>query len=423
MTFKEKIKPFIPMLPGIRHGFYCGNNSLSDIFILIKYICINSINNNILGKFEKLFCKLSKSKFSVSFGSGRMALFSILKSMKLKKGDEIILPAFTCSVVPNAIIYAGAKPIYVDINFKDFNLDTNLIEKKITKKTIAIYAQHTFGVESNMFEINKIAKKYKLKIIEDNAHYIPNKKSKFNSYASFYSLDHSKVINSFMGGVVSTNSFSVYKKLKKTQDISMELGIFSQLRIFFSLIIEIILLNPYLLWIGKSIYNFLFYFRIIFHFRDDLTIQKPKYYPTKLPNMLSYVAIDKIKNIKTNLNHRKKIAQVLEEQIKWYNFKKKDIQKNTWLRYSFLVKDRKKFIKKFNKNYDLDIWFSSIFEGRTNNFQEINYKMGSCPVAEFCSKHIVNLPTHKNISVNSIAGFIKENLNWINSQKIKKKIL
>ena len=136
MTFKEKIKPFIPMLPRIKHGFYCGNNSLSDIFILIKYICINSIKNNILEKFEKLFCKISKSKFSVSFGSGRMALFSILKSMKVKKGDEIILPAFTCSVVPNAIIYAGAKPIYVDISLKDFNLDTNLIEKKLQKKLL-----------------------------------------------------------------------------------------------------------------------------------------------------------------------------------------------------------------------------------------------------------------------------------------------
>ena len=87
------------------------------------------------------------------------------------------------------------------------------------------------------------------------------------------------------------------------------------------------------------------------------------------------------------------------------------------------MKDQKKFIKKFNKNFDLDIWFSSIFEGRTNNFQEINYKMGSCPVAEFCSKHIVNLPTHKNISVNLIEGFIKENINWINSQKIQKEIL
>ena len=421
MTFKEKIKPFIPMFPRVKYGFYCGNNSLSDIFILIKYIYKNSSKNNIIEKFEKLFCKLSKSKFSISFGSGRMALFAILKTMRVKKGDEIILPAFTCSVVPNAIIYTSAKPIYVDINFKDFNLNTSLIEKKITKKTVAIYAQHTFGIKCNMSALNRIAKKYKLKIIEDNAHYIPKEKLQINSYASFFSLDHSKVINSYMGGVVSTNNYSVYQKLKKVQDTSVELGFISQINIFFSLIIEIIFFNPYLLWIGKSIYNFLYHLRIIFYFRDGLTMQKPTYYPTKLPKMLSYVAIDQIKNIQKNLIHRKKIAKVLDKQIKWYNFKKKDIQKNTWLRYSFLVKDQKKFIKRLGKNLDLDIWFSSIFEGRTKNYHEINYKMGTCPVAEFCSKHIVNLPTHKNISVYQIKDIIKKNLNWINSQKIRKK--
>ena len=91
------------------------------------------------------------------------------------------------------------------------------------------------------------------------------------------------------------------------------------------------------------------------------------------------------------------------------------------MRYSFLVKDQKKFIKRLGKNLDLDIWFSSIFEGRTKNYHEINYKMGTCPVAEFCSKHIVNLPTHKNISVYQIKDIIKKNLNWINSQKIRKK--
>ena len=64
------------------------------------------------------FLKKSKSKYSFEYGSGRMALYSILQTMNIKKGDQIILPAFTCAVVPNAIIYAGARPIYVDIDPK-----------------------------------------------------------------------------------------------------------------------------------------------------------------------------------------------------------------------------------------------------------------------------------------------------------------
>ena len=113
---------------------------------------------------------------------------------------------------------------------------------------------------------------------------------------------------------------------------------------------------------------------------------------------------------------------MLEEQIKWYNFKKRYAKKYLVEILTFSERSEKSLSKNLIK---ILIWIFGfhLFSRRTNNFQEINYKMGSCPVAEFCSKHIVNLPTHKNISVNLIEGFIKENINWINSQKIQKEIL
>ena len=75
------------------------------------------------------------------FWKGRVALFCLLKSLNLNKEDEVILPGLTCVVVPNAIIYAGLKPVYVDINTDTYNLDVNLIEQKITKRTKAIIIQ------------------------------------------------------------------------------------------------------------------------------------------------------------------------------------------------------------------------------------------------------------------------------------------
>jgi len=416
MNLKEKILPFIPMPPGFKYSFYCGSNSLKDIFILIKYLIFKNKKKSMTEKFEKLFSRKSKNKYAVSFGSGRMALYSILKTLPVKKGDEIILPAFTCSVVPNAIIYTGAIPVYVDISCKDFNLDVDLLEKKISKKTVAIYAQHTFGVRCKMSKINKLAKKYNLKVIEEKAHYFPKKKSKDKTYASFFSLDHSKVINTYMGGVASTNNHLIYKKLKKIQRNSFELGSISKIRISLSFILEIIFFNRFLFWIGKSLYSLLFYLGIIFYFRDNLVMKKPKYYPSKFPEILSCVAIDQIKNIKNNLNYRNKIAQMLEKEINWYKFLQKDMKVNTWLRYSFLVKDQKKFIDKFKNKLDLEIWYSSIFEGRTKNFKEIKYKKGSCPEAEYCSRHIINFPTHKNIPISLISNILSQNNDWIKTQ-------
>ena len=73
-----------------------------------------------------------------------------MKSLNLNKQDEVILPGLTCVVVPNAIIYAGLKPVYVDINTDTYNLDVNLIEQKITKRTKAIIIQNTFGLSTNV---------------------------------------------------------------------------------------------------------------------------------------------------------------------------------------------------------------------------------------------------------------------------------
>ena len=422
MSIKNKLKNFIPDIPNKRYGIYCGTNDFKDFFILLKNffkIILFSINKkeDLIKKFEIEFANRVNQKYCLTYGSGRMALYSILKTMNIKKKDEIIIPAFTCSVVPNAIIYSGATPIYVDINLKNFNLDINLLEKKITKKTIAVYVQHTFGVKCDMKKIFKIAKKYKLKIIEDNAHFLDLNTSKTSEvYASFFSLDHSKIMNTHLGGVASTNKINVYNKLKNSYKNMHTLKKFDDLRILFSFLIEILIFNPYILWIGRPIFNFLNYIKITFYFRDEMLIKKPYYYPCRYNNFLAEIGLKQIKNIKHNLKHRVKIASYLEKKIKWYKFNNKEISKNSWLRYSFLVKNRKKFVRFFKKKFNLDIWYTSLFEGRNKNYSEINYKTGSCPKAEYASKHIINFPTHLQIKKDIYEKIFEENWNLIRKQ-------
>ena len=88
--------------------------------------------------------------------------------MELKKGDEVIVSSLTNMASIFAILYIGAIPIPIDIESETYNLDVNLIEDKITKKT-AILAVHLFGHPADMDKILKISKKYKLKVIEDCA--------------------------------------------------------------------------------------------------------------------------------------------------------------------------------------------------------------------------------------------------------------
>ncbi len=120
-------------------------------------------------KFEEEFAKYCSTKYCIGVGNGLDALHLILRGYNIGKGDEVIIPANTYIATALAVSYAGATPILVEVNEKTYNIDYSLIEKAITNKTKAIIVVHLYGQPCDMDNINKIAKKYNLKVIEDNA--------------------------------------------------------------------------------------------------------------------------------------------------------------------------------------------------------------------------------------------------------------
>jgi dTDP-4-amino-4,6-dideoxygalactose transaminase len=88
---------------------------------------------------------------------GRAGLYAILKAMGLKERDEVILPGYTCVVVPGAIRHAGATPVYADIRAADFNIDPVGVEKLITPRTRAVIAQHTYGIPADVETLASLA--------------------------------------------------------------------------------------------------------------------------------------------------------------------------------------------------------------------------------------------------------------------------
>lgn len=120
-------------------------------------------------KLEKRVAKYCNTKYAVGLNSGTDALLLSLMALNIGKGDEVITTPFTFIATVDVIALIGAKPVFVDIKPKTFNIDPEKIEKKITNKTKAIIPVHLFGQPAEMDKIMKIAKKYKLKVIEDCA--------------------------------------------------------------------------------------------------------------------------------------------------------------------------------------------------------------------------------------------------------------
>jgi perosamine synthetase len=181
-----------------------------------KYVndCLNSNWISSSGKyielFEKEFSKFCGCKYGIAVTNGTTALHLALVSLGIKKGDEVIVPNFTMISSANAICYTGAKPIFVDADINTWNIDVKQIEKKITNKTKAIMVVHIYGNTCNMKEINKIAKKYKLKVIEDSAeaHGAEYNKKKCGNLGdiSCFSFFANKILTTGEGGMVLTNN-------------------------------------------------------------------------------------------------------------------------------------------------------------------------------------------------------------------------
>ena len=163
------MKNFLPQQYKKDHKFKVKHNYLSRQFYDYKNILkdiekVVKSNDFTLGskvdEFEKNVSKKLKSKFLVTVGSGTDALMLSLKALGIKEGDEVITTPFTFYATIGAIVTSGATPVFVDVK-PDYNIDENLIEKAITKKTKAIMPVHWAGRICEMKKINQISKKYK----------------------------------------------------------------------------------------------------------------------------------------------------------------------------------------------------------------------------------------------------------------------
>jgi len=178
-----------------------------------------------LEKFERSFCKYTKSKYAIAVSNGTAALHLSLKALGIKEHDEVIIPDLTFVADASAILASNAKPVIVDINKNNFFLSISNLKKNITKRTKAIIPVHIYGQVCNIAEVLDVARNNNLKIIEDCAHAI----------GTFYNSKHvgtlgdtgcfsfypTKNITTAEGGMVTTNSKKIAEKVRQLRSHGM----------------------------------------------------------------------------------------------------------------------------------------------------------------------------------------------------------
>ena len=185
-----------------------------DLIEGIKVIFSKNVTmSKVTKKFEKIFSKKIKVPYSLMVNSGSSANFLAFQCLinpyrkkRLKKGDEVLIPSICWPTSFWPIIQSGLKPIFVDVDRENFNIDLEDLEKKISKKTKALMLIHVLGNSTNMEKLVKILKKRRIILIEDTCESIGAKYKKkflgtFGSFSTF-SFYYSHQISSIEGGMI-----------------------------------------------------------------------------------------------------------------------------------------------------------------------------------------------------------------------------
>ena len=379
---KKTLKNFLPSQYMRDKKVTINHNYLTHQFMDYKKIFhqiqkVIKFNDFTLGKnvdlFENKIKKILKAKYVVSVGSGTDALMLSLKCLGVKEGDEVITTPYTFYATIGAIVSAGAKPVFVDVD-EDYNINPDLIEKKITNKTKAILPVHWSGRVCQMNKILKIAKKHKIAIVEDSCHAIS---AKYN--------------NKLAGNFGDFGCFSLHplKNLNVWGD------------------------GGFILTNNKKYYNMLLLLRN--HGLVSRNTNKIFGYNSRLDTIQATVALHLLKKINHITKTRIKNARFLDTylaNIPQIILKKRLVNlKEVFHLYEFRVKNFKKRdqLAKFliKKGIDAKIHYPTPMHLQPAA-KKYKYKKGDFKVAENISKSTISLPVHEFIKKNDLIFMIEK---------------
>lgn len=338
-------------------------------------------------------------------GSGRASLSALLFALGVKEGDEVIVQAFSCVAVADAVLWAKAKPIFADID-KNYNIDPASISKLINSKTKAIIVQHTFGVPADMRKIIELSKRNHLLIIEDCAHALgamyENQKVGSLGDAAIFSFGRDKVISSVWGGAAIINKKCPVKNCREVMEVNQaklqqpsSFWIFQQL---FHPIAFSIILKSYNMWIGKII--LIFFQKIKLLTFPIETKEKSGLKPTNLnyryPNALAGLILNQLRKLESYNGSRRMIAEFYFQKLSAKTqFKiNKPGEYAIYLRYPVEVQNPDKlYLKAKSRGIILGNWYHNVIDPAGVDFNKIYFSAEVCPKATAAAKKIINLPT------------------------------
>lgn len=363
------------------------------IDLIERIVGIRQCDGRIVEDCESALASVLGVSHVVTFSSARNSLRAILKAMEIGEGDEVILPAFTCAVVPYTILHCGARPVYVDIR-TDYRMNLDMLQSVLTQRTKAIIVQHTFGLPERVADILTLARTRDIRVIEDCAHVLPGTSHNGKTLgtwgdAAYFSFERGKTISSGWGGAAVTRDEAIGRGLCQIKQDVPPLSRDDNLRIGTRLLLTILLSHPNLFALGGLFRGSVARRGV---FPDAMPPRERRGDPPdqlfgRLADTQAMLLLCQLRRLSLIAQHRRSCVRALSERLgnlpvdlplMWYPLQ---------------VKNRDEAMKHFaNHQIELRAWEAPLSPSDCD-VARAQYRWGSCPTAEEMSRGCVALPT------------------------------
>ena len=361
-------------------------------------------NSDDVSLFEQEFARLSDHKYAVAFPYGRTGIVAVLKALDIECG-EILCPAYTCVVVPHAIVISGNVPVFLDSSPEDMNMDLSLVEKAITEKTRAIVATSIFGYPVNLDLLDEIRQRYPdLIIIQDCAHSFfcewNERPIHKEGLCAFYGLNVSKIMTSIFGGMVTTDDENFARKLRTSRD---DILVPASLTKSIKRLMYLLAVYPAFSNMGYSLVNRLERSGLLDYFvkyHDPKLIDMPVDYLQALTSIEARVGVEQCHKYAKIIKHRRKLARLYLNGLKGMPELELPVWNNgaSWSHFVVRTECAKSLI---DACLEQDVQLGELIDYNIPDLPAYyNYEHHSLGYSGNLPEQVINLPVHMSCSFN-----------------------
>lgn len=370
------------------------NNAVLNVLSSANYI----MGKNVI-EFEKEFAEYIGVKHAISVGNGTDALVITLKAMGIGEGDEVITTPFTFFATGESISAVGATPVFVDVRKDTFNIDPSKIEDKITEKTKAIMPVHIFGQSADMNEINEIAKKHKLYVIEDacqaiGGKYKERKIGSLGDVACFSFFPTKNLGCAGDGGMIATDNDELATIIRALRTHGSGENGQKAYNLINGINEEITEAEG----ANDTVYNPLKYYNYLIGFNS------------RLDAMQAAILRIKLKEIDKWNARRREICEIYNNELKDINLVTpicaEDVE-HVYHMYILQSENRAEIINKLkDKGVATGVYYPVPLH-QQKVYRELGYKEGDMPVSEYLSERTFAIPVYPELNNNQIDYIIE----------------